>query len=288
MSPFTRHIAATIPFNVDNDCRFGTTVCLYGQALGRKLTYHSLASADGCMARTISEFSCGNIITLTNSPTTSNKLEFYKKCPESAYFWHGPFSDISLETLREKEHLKPFHCGFDIIFEDLGFQMYDPNRYDQIEFVKRNLKPNGIMLFYEKLLQSDELVYEQREQQKDNCFKARHFTPEQIQEKKQTILLGDQSGGMQRNQVTMEKLMQQMSPHFKHAVLVANSGNFYRIAASDNADALKHFVGLTLRIPQTQYCYESLPRPLFGLEGVELSFREPDNAWFYKQLVYSR
>lgn len=262
-------------------------MCLYANALGRKLAYHSLASADGCMARTISEFSHANVMTLTNSPTTSNMIEFFKKSRKGAYFWHGPFFEIAIESLRQRKELKEFHDGFDIIFEDLGFQMYSPERYEQIEFVKQNLKPGGIMLFYEKLMHRNTQICQERERQKDDHFKAKHFTLEQIQEKKQTILIGNQSASMQANQVCMEELIEAISPHFKYAVLIENSANFYRVVASDDADALKLFVESIVEMPKTQYCYESLPKPLLGFSENELCFREPDNAWFYRQIAHS-
>ncbi len=237
---FGRHFIASVPYSLQEWCRLGAAVTQYllklYQQEKRPTFFQSIGSAEGVIARSVAELGQGAIYTLTNSSTAENQVEFYKNAPKTAFFFSGPYFDISPDLFRIKPELEIFKDGFDIIFEDTCFQMHATNRKEQIAWVCQNLRDDGLFLAWEKCSLEENEEYQRREYLKDTLFKSRYFTVDQIKEKGNTIL-----NRMETGQVSLKKLVEDISFTFKHAAVIWNSGNFYTIVAANQANRIEQF-----------------------------------------------
>ena len=240
---FNMHAFASIPFLMEQNIRTG--VALYAMANNAKkhgtpyLTMYSTSSADDTHGRTLAEYSNGLVKTFSDSPNPANALQFQKYLSHKHSFHHtGPFVDITREFLLEKK-LTDFADGFDIIWENTTFQMYGNNRDEQIAYVRRILKRDGVMIFLEKLNQENRQEYERRESIKDKFFKSKYFTEEEVARKKSSIL-----SEMEKGQVTLPELSQEIKKHFAYVHLIWNSANFYEIVASNSRVSIDLFLSL--------------------------------------------
>jgi hypothetical protein len=219
-----------------------------------------LGTAEGTMARTLSELEEGRIESLCCSPSQENYQAFlaYGE-PLHARFFLGPFHHLTPQVLSSREDLSKFAGGFDIILEDTTFQMYSPNRPAQIGFVSQHLKEDGVMIFVEKFRHVDVLEYQRREQQKDHGFKARYFSSEDLVKKGKMILTS-----MNLNEVPLEDMAKAIRPYFRHCFVTWNSGNFYTLIASNNLPNINSFMaGLIEPAIPGEFVYGTLPRSLF-------------------------
>lgn len=253
MGPFLHHYFASIPYSLEEECRLGSAIIQYSEKYSESLSLYCLGMAEGSMARTISQLSEGKIRTLTTSPTKTNEYYFYENGPVAgADFICTPF--FRLPQHLECEHYKKFSAGFDIIIEDTTFQMYSPDRENQIQFVKQFLKEDGLFIFTEKFrCEPDEYVA--RENQKDISFKRRFFTEEQLDLKKRVIL-----DRMSENEVSVDEMKMALDKHFRHKAIYWNSGNFHSIVASSSQHNIDRFLSLLGHacIP-FEYVYCDLP-----------------------------
>lgn len=235
---FDQHYHGSIPYRLEEECRMAYAVLKYARSRGAPLSLYSLGTAEGTMARTLSEFSGGQIVSLSCSPNPENYKSFmaYGE-PPHAEFFIGPFHRLTKDVLGSDQRLAKFTQGFDLILEDTTFQMYSPNRLKQVEFVTQHLKKGGIFVFVEKFRGVDEGDYQRREYQKDYGFKARYFPQEEIDRKKTAVL-----GTMFNNEATLEEMARAVRAQFKHCVMTWNSGNFCSLAASNSKENLDLYV----------------------------------------------
>lgn len=253
---FDQHYLSSIPYRFEEECRLGCAILRYATDRREPLTLYSLGTAEATMARTISELADGSVVSLSCSPNVENERSFfaYGKPPHASFFC-GPFHHLTHDRMSGRDDLHRFATGFDIIMEDTTFQMYSPNRKEQVAFVTQHLKPDGILLLVEKFHNDDIEEYDRRERQKDFGFKARHFTSDQIRAKDDEVL-----SHMNKNEVTLEELGGVLRYTFRDCVVTWNSGNFYTVAASNNRRNLKRFVTRLGRpaIP-AEYVYSDIP-----------------------------
>ncbi|MGX9147872.1 hypothetical protein [Mesorhizobium sp. 128a] len=105
-------------------------------------------------------------------------------------------------------------------FEDTTFQMYSPNRREQIGFVRRGLKKDGVFILLEKFKRDHVDEYLRREMQ-DCGYKARFFDLDEIKSKNELLLRT-----MSKNENTLAQISEALAAHFKYGCLTWNSGNF--------------------------------------------------------------
>lgn len=257
--PFDQHYHSSIPYRLEEECRLAHAVLLYSSGQPGSLNLYTLGTAEGTMARAIAELAEGRVQTLSCSPNVENYQSFlaYGEPPDASFFV-GPFHHLSQELIGTRPDLLQFASGFDIILEDTTFQMYSPNRPDQIAFVAQHLKSDGLFVFVEKFLHPDLDEYRRREDQKDLGFKARFFRPAEVAAKRTTVLTI-----MNQNEVTLPDMGSAISGIFRHCYVTWNSGNFYTLVASNSAASIERFLSHLIRpaIPH-EYVYEALPRAI--------------------------
>jgi hypothetical protein len=253
---FDQHYHSSIPYRLEEECRMAHALLRYSQLNTNDVLLYSLGTAEGTMARSLSELSRGSIRSLSCSPNAENYKCFMAFGePAHASFFLGPFHRLTKEHLRSDKKLEPFSDGFDFILEDTTFQMYSPNRPKQIEFVAQHLKADGILLLLEKFRAVDAGEYQGRESQKDFGFKTHYFGTEEIARKTKLVLTTMHDG-----QVTLAEMARAVYAQFKHCVVTWNSGNFYGLAASNSRENLWRYLSLMVHpaIP-FEYVYEPEP-----------------------------
>ncbi|MEI9425300.1 hypothetical protein O7A70_29490 [Mesorhizobium sp. Cs1299R1N1] len=73
---FDQHYHSSIPYRLEEECRMAYAVLNYARRRGAALSLYSLGTAEGTMARTLSEFSDGQILSLSCSPNPENYKSF--------------------------------------------------------------------------------------------------------------------------------------------------------------------------------------------------------------------
>uniref|UniRef100_A0A0G4HCU9 EamA domain-containing protein n=1 Tax=Chromera velia CCMP2878 TaxID=1169474 RepID=A0A0G4HCU9_9ALVE len=264
---FYKHLCASIPFFLEEQIRLGVAISRLALAAPVSVslsdgpfTYYETSAADGTQGRSLGEYGDGRIQALTDSPNPANRDTFRRLCCHSRSRMHvGPWCDVTPEFLSRHADMHVFSSGFDLIFENTTFQMYGPKRGDQIAYVKRVMKPGGLLILSEKLLADCE-TYSRQEEVKNRLFKSRYLSTKAIDEKKTQIL-----GDMERCQVDLGTLVGALRSHFNHAYLIWNSTNFYEVVASDDKHRLDLFVSFLgpLYVPPPFLFEETPVRPLF-------------------------
>jgi len=258
--PFDQHYLSSIPYRFEEECRMGCAILKYARASKGKLRLYTLGAAEGTMARVLGELGDGRIETLSCSPNIENLRSFYAYgVPPHAMFFHGPFHHLTSRKIQDDGELRKFAGGFDIIVEDTTFQMYSPNRFDQVRFVSQHLKKNGLFMFVEKFKHDDDEEYRRRERQKDHGFKARFFSVSDIHAKEDTVLRR-----MNRSEVSLAEMGETLSRFFEHSFVTWNSGNFYTLVSSNSPENLNLFLSklCPTAIP-AEYVYAGLPYRLY-------------------------
>ena len=260
---FDSHYFASIPYRLEEECRLGSAMLLFGQQAwarsGRSATVYTLGAGAGTLARTLAKLGDGRLKTLCCSPTNGNRVCFFaRRGSEDAHFHHGPFFELDDERYATDENLRPFRDGYDILFEDTTFQMYSPDRESQLDFIAPRIRPGGLLVQLQKLSQPNIDSYLERERQKDELFKPRFFSKAQIAAKKRDVL-----DTMMDLQVDLKASGSALRSYFRYAVITWNSGNFYTIVSSNSLKSLGSFVTSMVRpaIPP-EFCYEDLPHVL--------------------------
>ena len=257
---FDQHYHGSIPYRLEEECRMAYAVLNCARQRETPFLLYSLGTAEGTMARTLSEMANGQIRTLSCSPNPENYRCFlgYGE-PPHAEFFVAPFHKLTKDVISSDSRLARFAGGFDLILEDTTFQMYSPSRAKQIEYVAQHLKADGIFVFVEKFRARDAQDYQRREEQKDFGFKARYFPRDDIEKKKTAVL-----GTMHDNEVTLSEMCDAIHAQFRHCVMTWNSGNFYSLAASNARENLDLYLSrmAPAAIPH-EYVYDTgLPREL--------------------------
>ncbi len=275
---FCEHAYASIPYLLENSIRVMSGIYLYALAHEKSKKAKGFyvfepGGGSGDVSRILPEVTHGFIKSLCSSATKANEIEFNKKKNnKNSFFCLTPFFNITPDFLFSSKNLSCFANGFDIIYERCTFQMYGNDRRNQIKHVSKVLKKGGIIMFEEKLLNENIDEYNRREKIKNEVFKAKYFKKSQIHEKEKIIL-----GTMFKGMITLSELSEAIRKSFKHAVIIWNSTNFYNVVASNSQKNLKEFISYLLPpcVPPEFNFEAELPKKLFGLKQIHLSFREP-------------
>jgi hypothetical protein len=274
---FDSHYFASIPYRLEEECRLGAAMLSFALRIwvrnASATTIYTLGTGTGCLARSLATLGGGRIETLCCSPTAANRVAFHaNRASEHAHFFHGPFFELDDERYATDADLCAFRNGFDVLFEDTTFQMYDRDRRKQLEFVVPRIRSGGLLVQVQKLAQKDRDIYDERERQKDELFKSRYFSAGHISDKKDEVLTT-----MAGLQVDLETTISALKTFFRYSVVTWNSGNFYTIVSSNARASVLELISLMLKpaIPPG-YSYEALPAAIVDTDTEPLA---PDLAW---------
>ncbi|MEZ2223392.1 class I SAM-dependent methyltransferase [Rhizobium sp. RCC_161_2] len=274
---FDSHYFASIPYRLEEECRLGAAILSFAEKAwacrGRPATIYTLGAGAGTLARTLAKLGDGRLKTLNCSPTAGNRVCFFaRRGSDDAHFYHGPFFELDDERYETDETLQLFRDGYDVLFEDTTFQMYGRDRDNQTGFIAPRIRSNGLLVQVQKLAHGNVDAYLERERQKDEGFKSRFFTTNQIVEKKRGVL-----DTMFDFQVDLKTSQSALRSYFRYAVVTWNSGNFYTIVSSNSLNSLRDFVGSMVKpaIPSA-FHYEQVPSILVNDEKNPI---QADWAW---------
>ncbi|NWB99592.1 class I SAM-dependent methyltransferase [Pseudomonas gingeri] len=254
--PLFSHFLASVPYILEELSRVGVALTRLAQASTRDaaqtFSLFEVDAFDGSNGRALAGHSQGLIRSFTSSPNLANKIAFERNAdPALSRFYPQSFFKVSPALLQSPEY-QDFNQGFEFIYEMAAFQFYTRDRDRQIVHIKQFLKQGGLAFFLEKLNHPDPQEYLRRERIKDEEFKTRYFSEEEIRWKRKQML-----EQMQNGQVTLEELVSALSACFKHVHLLWSSSNFCEFVASDDPEQIERFLGLLGPVVQpADFCFE--------------------------------
>jgi SAM-dependent methyltransferase len=254
--PLFLHFLASVPYILEELCRVGVALTRLARAYPKKndqaFSLFEVDAFDGCNGRALASHSQGMIRSLTSSPNRANHIAFERHAdPAFSKFYPQSFLKVRPSLLERPEYVN-FNRGFDFIYEMAAFQFYSRDRESQLAHIKQFLKPGGLAFFLEKLNHPDPQEYLRREKIKDEKFKTRYFTLEEITWKRRQML-----EQMQNGQVSFDELLSALSARFKHVYLLWSSSNFCEFVASDDPEQINRFLGLLgPAIQPAEFCFE--------------------------------
>jgi tRNA (cmo5U34)-methyltransferase len=238
---FQHHAHASIPFILEEHCRLGAAICALAEEhvveRRRPLRLWSLGSAEAPMARAVAQKGDGAVQVLCSSENAENFASLARAPEPNVSYRTGPFYEVAESMIDGPgENSSP---KWDIVFEHTSFQMHHRDRLAPLLLLRRTMSPDGVALLYEKAIDPDRAAYERREREKDEMFKSRFFSAQEIQTKKTTVLQD-----MEKGQVTYEELIATCRLVFGSVYLIWKSGNFVGVAASNDEERLRRLVEL--------------------------------------------
>lgn len=255
--PLFSHFLASVPYILEELARVGVALTRLAQAnssdTAQTFSLFEVDAFDGSNGRALTGHSHGLIRTFTSSPNLANQITFERHAdPALSLFFPQSVFKVTPALLQTPEFYQ-FSEGFDFIYEMAAFQFYSCDRARQISHIKQFLKPGGLVFFLEKLNHPNPDEYLRREQIKDEDFKTRYFSEEDICWKRQQML-----EQMQNGQVTLEELVSALSARFKIVHLIWSSSNFCEFVASDDPKQVAQFLDLIGRVVQPpKFCFEA-------------------------------
>ncbi|ASG67405.1 hypothetical protein CDV26_02435 [Francisella halioticida] len=185
---FNEHFYSSCPYALENCIRLIDAIYIYQQKKsinGNNFSFYEPGGGCGDLSRILSEISFNRIASLCTSSTKENQVEFDKYVnSHKAIFKNIPYYEITKKRILSDKDLKIFTGGFNVIYERNVFQMYNPDRINQIKILTNVLQEDGIIILEEKLKQCNSDDYDHREQIKDHLFKSQYYDINQIAIKK--------------------------------------------------------------------------------------------------------
>ncbi|KMT55186.1 hypothetical protein [Pseudomonas fildesensis] len=254
--PLFSHFLASVPYILEELSRVGVAMTRMAQVntgeTGRTFSLFEVDAFDGSNGRAIAGHSQGLIRSFTSSPNRANQIAFERHAdPTLSWFYPQSVFRVTPALLQAPEY-DCFSKGFDFIYEMAAFQFYTRDRNGQISHIKQFLKPDGLVFFLEKFNHPDPKEYLRREKIKDEQFKTRYFSEEEIRWKRQQML-----EQMQNGQVTLDELVCALSAHFTCVHLLWSSSNFCEFVASNDPHQVTRFLDLLGPVVQpSSFCFE--------------------------------
>ncbi|AMB87590.1 hypothetical protein AWM79_20765 [Pseudomonas agarici] len=255
--PLFSHFLASVPYILEELSRVGVALTRLAQIntreTGQTYSLFEVDAFDGSNGRALAGHSHGLIRSFTSSPNQVNQVAFDQHAdPALSRFYPQSVFKVTPALLQTPEYDR-FSEGFDFIYEMAAFQFYTRDRNGQISHIKQFLKPSGLVFFLEKLNHPDAEEYLRRERIKDEEFKTRYFSEEEIRWKRQQMLKQ-----MQNGQVTLEELVGALSTRFKCIHLLWSSSNFCELVASDDPEQIERFLDILGPVVQpANFCFEA-------------------------------
>lgn len=245
---FDDHIFKSIPAYYEMKVRVAYALTKLGT--GKVL---DIAASEGSLGKVVSELTDGNVQTVSLDPNTAMQ-DTFNRTPQAkgaTFSLQAFLNGFEFKGQKFEAHNAPGE--YDVVHESMGFQFIDRNRRAQIAEAKRMLKPGGVFLTSEKVLNPRWAI---NEAIKDQEHKNKFFTAEDLAAKEKVVGFKDSKAGeykqdvseaeavgMVDNMVSKDELEKILRSQFKYVVQFWDSGNFAGYAASDDAAALEKLVG---------------------------------------------
>lgn len=231
---FDEHIATSIPAFRDVQVKKGNAIV---KSLPEGGTVIDIAGSEGGLMKAVTEQSGGAIKTINLDVNPDMKAAHESTPIPGAEFVQGSF----LTPYENIPAYKPTEKA-DVVHESMAFQFMSPQRGPQFKEVAENyLKPGGLFIVEEKVGNPE---WNENEVKKDQAFKSKYYTPEQIETKNKTVQVSDfdANEGMAGNMVTEDVVLRELQKHFKHIRQYWDGGNFKGYVASNNRSKVDNFV----------------------------------------------
>ena len=292
---FDDHIATSIPGYDEVQAVVGSAIVkTFGDSGADML---DIGSSEGALNKAITGLSKGKIKTLAIDPNTSMAQTFKSKgSVEGAEFDLSAFGSKedagktawTEDDGTEVKFFDPKGRKFDVVHEAMVFQFISNARNAQVMRVKELMKPEGIAIFEQKFGDRKD-VFDANESKKDLDWKSRHYTVEQLKQKRDAVLNsgGDQVEGMTALQVAHWEMEDVLRSNFKHVTQFWSSGNFRGYVASDSADTLSKFTS-NLQSTDSEFATQATPRtvqPMAGPMSDPATLSDFDTAEGIKEII---
>jgi hypothetical protein len=235
---FDDHIACSIPGFRDMQIKTGVAV---SKLLPNGGLVYDIGGSEGTWIKAITKRSGGKIRSISLDPNKDMAESFSSTPVEGS----GLVTEAFYEGFDDNGHYYRAHTPAelsDVVHESMTFQFVSSERAPFIkELKKRYMKPDGIFITEEKLIPESQDQYQANEAKKDRDFKAKYFTPEQIQQKGEVVLVG-----MKKDQAKRDEYVALLNQNFKYVFEYWDSGNFKGYIATDSkkkADTFMSSVG---------------------------------------------
>ncbi len=172
------------------------------------------------------------------------------------------FEDVRFAKLEEG--------AYNIVHESMVFQFIDNGRDAQVERVAGLLTPEGMAIFQEKYLATEENIaaWDAAEAQKDE-FKEQYFSKAEISRKREEVLIG-----MHRFMVTPESFEATLRANFEFVAQYWDSGNFKGYVATNNPDTMSRFLS---GLPSTNSEFSTVATPRTVAAPTTFEDLQPEN-----------
>lgn len=234
---FDEHIATSIPAFRDVQVKKGQAIV---DMLPNGGLMIDIAGSEGGLNKAITVASGGKIKTV-NVDVNPDMMAAHKAAPvEGADFAQSSFLQPYTEGNVTYPKYEPSEKA-DVVHESMGFQFMSPQRTEQIAEAKRYMKPNGVLIVEEKVGTPE---WDVNEKKKDEEFKSRYYTKEQIEEKNKAVRVSDfdSNEGMAGNMVTEDILLGQLGKNFRYVSQYWDAGNFKGYIASNDKTRIDSFM----------------------------------------------
>jgi hypothetical protein len=259
---------SSILYQGASDGRLGKSITAYGHQIGKRILTKSLTSSitnlHGFSATPNVDGATGVLAAFSENPSEMMDPMRYYDPEKGSYGCLTGYAPVMQSPLPAIPPDGQFHEGigswtpdkpFNAVISYVLYQFCGNNRHNQIAVSKRNTTKDCIFLFCEKFnpTQGAEDQWMLREIAKDH-WKLQFFSQEEVREKKETVL-----SKMQTYQVTQPEFETVLRSSFKHAVLFANTANFFSYAACDDLETLQRFMANFPILPHA-YTFVQVPQ----------------------------
>lgn len=261
-SLFADHISKSIPTYHENHINKanGIVKTFSGPNAVKML---DIGSSEGYFGKTISKIA-PNIETYSLDPNRKMHEAFLKTSTvPNAHFLnnsvlHG-WTENDGHTVVPLDENK-YSNFFDIIHESMTFQFMNNKRDIHIDFVKRLLRPNGLLIINEKLITPKD-DWHRNESFKDSNFKNKFFSQKELEDKNKVVGITKEKSGMVNHMVEDHVLEDILLNNFRHVFQYWDAGNFKGYVASNDLMLLNKFLS-TFSEFESEYSTRKLPRKI--------------------------
>lgn len=235
---FDEHIATSIPAFRDVQVKKGQAIV---DMLPKGGTMIDIAGSEGGLNKAITQVSNGKIKTINLDVNPDMKVAHEASpVPGADYVQNSFLQDYEENGVTYKKYVP--EAKADVVHETMGFQFMSPQRAEQFAEVAKNyLKPDGVFITEQKVGNEN---WDQNEIQKDEHFKSRFYTPEQIAEKNKVVKVSDfdSNEGMVGNMVKESVVTDELAKNFKYVQQYWDGGNFKGYIASNDKAKIDRFM----------------------------------------------